>query len=145
MALLQRIAAARNAAADTAGVKLGQTNSQSNNNSSGVTPAGDQVPQRLKVVLMSATLDANIYSAYYWGCPVLSCPGRTFPVTVRYLEDCYAETRYALRCWRDGDELGISDACMQGQRAVDAADCALLCWMLVGVAVLRCKHVIASL
>jgi ATP-dependent RNA helicase DHX29 len=84
MALLQRIAAARNAAADAAGVKLGQTNSH-------IT--GDQVPQRLKVVLMSATLDANIYSAYYWGCPVLSCPGRTFPVTVRYLEDCYAETR----------------------------------------------------
>jgi ATP-dependent RNA helicase DHX29 len=96
MALLQRIAAARNAAADAAGVKLGQNNNKININSNSQTLAGDQAPQRLKVVLMSATLDANIYSAYYWGCPVLSCPGRTFPVTVRYLEDCYAETRYAL-------------------------------------------------
>lgn len=50
--------------------------------------------QRLKVILMSATLDANIYSSYYWNCPVLSCPGRTFPVTVNYLEDCYTATRY---------------------------------------------------
>jgi ATP-dependent RNA helicase DHX29 len=86
MALLQRIAAARNAAADAAG------NTLSSSSSSNLT---NLVPQRLKVVLMSATLDANIYSSYYWGCPVLSCPGRTFPVTVRYLEDCYAETRCA--------------------------------------------------
>ena len=37
----------------------------------------------LKVVLMSATLDSSKLSAYFTHCPVLSIPGRTFPVQVR--------------------------------------------------------------
>ena len=41
----------------------------------------------LKVVLMSATLDADKISAFFGGCPVLQVPGRTFPVQVNYLED----------------------------------------------------------
>jgi ATP-dependent RNA helicase DHX29 len=41
----------------------------------------------LKVVLMSATLDAEKISAFFGGCPFLSVPGRTFPVQVNYLED----------------------------------------------------------
>lgn len=35
-------------------------------------------------------------SNYFWGAPVLSCPGRTFPVSVSYLEDVYAATNYLL-------------------------------------------------
>ena len=41
----------------------------------------------LKVVLMSATLDADKISAFFGGVPCLSVPGRTFPVQVNYLED----------------------------------------------------------
>ncbi|KAI0374315.1 P-loop containing nucleoside triphosphate hydrolase protein [Pilatotrama ljubarskyi] len=41
----------------------------------------------LKIVLMSATLEAEKISNYFGGCPVLSVPGRTFPVDVRFLED----------------------------------------------------------
>ncbi|CAL1696117.1 unnamed protein product [Somion occarium] len=41
----------------------------------------------LKVVLMSATVDAQKISNYFGGCPMLLVPGRTFPVDVRYLED----------------------------------------------------------
>ncbi|RDX56021.1 P-loop containing nucleoside triphosphate hydrolase protein [Lentinus brumalis] len=41
----------------------------------------------LKIVLMSATLEAGKISNYFGGCPVLSVPGRTFPVDVRFLED----------------------------------------------------------
>jgi ATP-dependent RNA helicase DHX29 len=41
----------------------------------------------LKVVLMSATVDAEKISAFFGGCPFLTVPGRTFPVTVQYLED----------------------------------------------------------
>lgn len=37
-----------------------------------------------------------VHSEYFWGAPVLSCPGRTFPVSVSYLEDVYAETNYML-------------------------------------------------
>ncbi|KAI0757146.1 P-loop containing nucleoside triphosphate hydrolase protein [Daedaleopsis nitida] len=41
----------------------------------------------LKIVLMSATLEAEKISAYFGGCPVLFVPGRTFPVDVQFLED----------------------------------------------------------
>lgn len=40
----------------------------------------------LKVVVMSATIDAKKFSDYFGGAPVLSVPGRTFPVEVRYLD-----------------------------------------------------------
>ncbi|XP_061619857.1 pre-mRNA-splicing factor ATP-dependent RNA helicase DHX15 isoform X2 [Phyllopteryx taeniolatus] len=38
----------------------------------------------LKVVVMSATLDAGKFLAYFDGCPLLSIPGRTHPVEVFY-------------------------------------------------------------
>jgi ATP-dependent RNA helicase DHX29 len=41
----------------------------------------------LKVVLMSATVDAEKISNFFGGCPFMSVPGRTFPVNVNYLED----------------------------------------------------------
>jgi len=37
----------------------------------------------MKVVLMSATLEAEKLSAFFDGAPVISVPGRTFPVTVQ--------------------------------------------------------------
>lgn len=48
----------------------------------------------LKVVLMSATVDADRFSAYLGGAPVLNVPGRTFPVEVKYLEDAVELTGY---------------------------------------------------
>ncbi|KAK4442660.1 ATP-dependent RNA helicase DHX29 [Podospora aff. communis PSN243] len=50
----------------------------------------------LKVVLMSATVDAEKFSAYLGNAPVLTVPGRTFPVTVAYLEDAVELTGYTL-------------------------------------------------
>lgn len=47
-----------------------------------------------RVVLMSATLDADKISNYFDGCPVLQVPGRTFPVEVRYLEDAVEFTQW---------------------------------------------------
>ncbi|KAK5065094.1 hypothetical protein LTR84_000930 [Exophiala bonariae] len=41
----------------------------------------------LKVILMSATVDASKFSDYFGGAPVLDLPGRTFPVEVGFLED----------------------------------------------------------
>eukprot|EP00026_Physarum_polycephalum_P000203 Phypoly_transcript_00203.p1 GENE.Phypoly_transcript_00203~~Phypoly_transcript_00203.p1 ORF type:complete len:1178 (-),score=157.51 Phypoly_transcript_00203:119-3652(-) len=41
----------------------------------------------VKVVLMSATLDATLFSKYFGGCPIIDIPGRTFPVTDYFLED----------------------------------------------------------
>ena len=41
----------------------------------------------LKVLLMSATVDAQRFSTYLDGAPVMTVPGRTFPVETKYLED----------------------------------------------------------
>ncbi|KAL8852735.1 MAG: hypothetical protein Q9221_002365 [Calogaya cf. arnoldii] len=48
----------------------------------------------LKVILMSATVDAKKFSSYFNGAPVLRVPGRTYPVQTRYLEDAVEETNF---------------------------------------------------
>ncbi|KAJ4303227.1 hypothetical protein N0V90_002120 [Kalmusia sp. IMI 367209] len=48
----------------------------------------------LKVILMSATVDAQRFSTYLNGAPVLNVPGRTFPVQTKYLEDAIELTHY---------------------------------------------------
>ncbi|KAJ3995009.1 P-loop containing nucleoside triphosphate hydrolase protein [Lentinula boryana] len=50
----------------------------------------------LKVVLMSATVDAEKISEYFGGCPTLHVPGRTYPVDVRYLEDAVEYTQWSI-------------------------------------------------
>ncbi|KAL8640168.1 MAG: hypothetical protein Q9228_002882 [Teloschistes exilis] len=49
----------------------------------------------LKVVLMSATVDAVKFSSYFDGAPVLTVPGRTFPVETKFLEDALEETSFS--------------------------------------------------
>ena len=69
----------------------------------------------VKVVLMSATMDANLFVKYFeegmvpkiWKNPppIISIPGRTFPVSETYLEDILMRTRYdppAKSGWRKG-------------------------------------------
>lgn len=48
----------------------------------------------LKVILMSATLNAEMFSQYFDGCPMLNIPGYTFPVKEYLLEDIIEMTRY---------------------------------------------------
>lgn len=48
----------------------------------------------LRLVLMSATVDATRFSAYLDNAPILDMPGRTFPVGVNYLEDAIDITRH---------------------------------------------------
>ena len=50
----------------------------------------------LKVVLMSATVDAERFAKYLDGAPVLNVPGRTFPVQVQYLEDAVELTGFSI-------------------------------------------------
>ncbi|XP_073070244.1 putative ATP-dependent RNA helicase DHX57 isoform X2 [Manis javanica] len=59
----------------------------------------DIVLQRptLQVILMSATLNAELFSDYFNSCPVITIPGRTFPVDQFFLEDAIAVTRYVLQ------------------------------------------------
>ncbi|EJD52139.1 P-loop containing nucleoside triphosphate hydrolase protein [Auricularia subglabra TFB-10046 SS5] len=51
----------------------------------------------LKVVLMSATLNAEKISDFFGGCPIMQVPGRTFPVDVRYLEDAIEFTGWQVK------------------------------------------------
>ena len=38
----------------------------------------------MKLIVTSATLDADKFSEYFYGCPIFSIPGRTFPVEILY-------------------------------------------------------------
>lgn len=44
------------------------------------------LPQRpdLKLILMSATINIDLFSGYFGGCPIVRVPGRLYPVTVEY-------------------------------------------------------------
>ena len=55
-----------------------------------------QVRKDLKVILMSATLNANSFSKYFSRCPVLNIPGLTHPVKEYFLEDVLEFTGYNL-------------------------------------------------
>lgn len=63
---------------------------------------------------MSATLDAELFTQFFPGAPLLKVPGRTFPVTNYYLEDLMDATdhvieegsRYAVRNQRDDNKSG---------------------------------------
>ena len=59
----------------------------------------------LKVILMSATMETELFTSFFYGAPLISVPGRTFPVSSYYLEDLLDATnhiidegsRYAIR------------------------------------------------
>ncbi len=40
----------------------------------------------LKILVMSATLDAQKISEFFGGAPIISCPGKVFPVATHYLD-----------------------------------------------------------
>jgi ATP-dependent RNA helicase DHX29 len=60
----------------------------------------------LKLILMSATLEAQRFSNYLGGVPVMNIPGRTFPVEMKYLEDAVEMTGYRLS---EDDSNGVLD------------------------------------
>ncbi len=37
-----------------------------------------------KLIVTSATLDAEKFSSYFFDCPIFTIPGRTYPVEVLY-------------------------------------------------------------
>ena len=55
----------------------------------------------LKVVLMSATVNALKFAAYFGEAPIVNVPGRTYPVETAYLEDTIQITSYRV----DADKL----------------------------------------
>ncbi|OWA50925.1 ATP-dependent RNA helicase DHX36 [Hypsibius exemplaris] len=49
----------------------------------------------LRIILMSATINAEKFCAYFDGCPLINIPGFTHPVEVLFLEDILARTNYS--------------------------------------------------
>lgn len=41
----------------------------------------------LKIIITSATMDAEKFSTYFYSCPIFSIPGRAFPVEILYTRD----------------------------------------------------------
>ncbi|XP_042863704.1 3'-5' RNA helicase YTHDC2-like [Penaeus japonicus] len=50
--------------------------------------------RHLKLILMSAALDVNLYAKYFNNCPVIDVPGRCYPVKEYFLEDVLKYTSY---------------------------------------------------
>ncbi|KAJ3097709.1 ATPdependent RNA helicase [Phlyctochytrium planicorne] len=48
----------------------------------------------LRIVMMSATLNAELFASYFGGAQILHIPGRTFPVRALFLEDALAKVNY---------------------------------------------------
>ncbi|XP_063385238.1 putative ATP-dependent RNA helicase DHX57 [Cydia fagiglandana] len=55
-----------------------------------------KVRKDLTVILMSATLNAELFSDYFENVPVLEIPGRTFPVEQIFLEEIMELSNYVL-------------------------------------------------
>ncbi|KAL3627873.1 hypothetical protein CASFOL_028288 [Castilleja foliolosa] len=51
---------------------------------------------KLKVILMSATVDSRMFSQYFGNCPVVTAQGRTHPVSTQFLEDIHEKLNYRL-------------------------------------------------
>ena len=76
----------------------------------------------LKVILMSATLKADLFCSYFENVPILDIPGRTFSVKTIFLEEILKILKYVIEenskytrkikgKWSDiGSQLEISDA-----------------------------------
>ena len=50
----------------------------------------------IKIILMSASVNADLFSEYFDNCPVVHIPGFTHPVEIQYCEDVVELTNYTL-------------------------------------------------
>ncbi|KAM7505061.1 hypothetical protein LguiB_003965 [Lonicera macranthoides] len=59
----------------------------------------DLLPRRpdLRLILMSATINADLFSKYFGDAPTIHIPGLTFPVAELFLEDVLEKTRYCVK------------------------------------------------
>lgn len=68
----------------------------------------DLLPRRrdLRLILMSATLNAELFSDYFGGAPMIHIPGFTHPVRAHFLEDVLEMTGYKLTSFNQVDDYG---------------------------------------
>lgn len=68
----------------------------------------DLLPRRrdLRLILMSATLNAELFSNFFEGAPTIHIPGFTYPVRAHFLEDVLEMTGYKLTSFNQIDDFG---------------------------------------
>ncbi|KAA8532625.1 hypothetical protein F0562_032559 [Nyssa sinensis] len=68
----------------------------------------DLLPSRpeLRLILMSATLDAELFSSFFGGAPMVHIPGFTYPVQTHFLENILEMTGYMLTPDNQIDDYG---------------------------------------
>ncbi|XP_073002247.1 DExH-box ATP-dependent RNA helicase DExH3 [Typha latifolia] len=68
----------------------------------------DLLPRRrdLRLILMSATLNAELFSNYFGGAPTIHIPGFTYPVRAHFLEEILEKTGYKLSSSNQMDDYG---------------------------------------
>ncbi|KAM7472667.1 hypothetical protein LguiA_010850 [Lonicera macranthoides] len=68
----------------------------------------DLLPRRrdLRLILMSATLNAELFSKFFGGAPTIHIPGFTYPVRAHFLEDVLEVTGYKLTSFNQIDDYG---------------------------------------
>ncbi|KAL3510037.1 hypothetical protein ACH5RR_029438 [Cinchona calisaya] len=87
----------------------------------------DMLPSypHLRLVLMSATIDADRFSNYFGGCPIIRVPGFTYPVKTFYLEDVLSTVKSNknnyLHCPSDGNVTEESTLAEEYKIALDEA------------------------
>ncbi|XP_015882948.3 DExH-box ATP-dependent RNA helicase DExH3 [Ziziphus jujuba] len=66
------------------------------------------LPRRpeLRLILMSATLNAELFSSYFGGAPMMHIPGFTYPVRAYFLENILEKTGYQLTPYNQIDDYG---------------------------------------
>ncbi len=83
----------------------------------------------LRLVVMSATLDAGAVSAFLGGCPIITVPGRLFPIEIRHAEhqsvteaavDAVAASTGDVLCFLAG-AAEIRQVCRELDGAIDRA------------------------
>ncbi|XP_027097273.2 DExH-box ATP-dependent RNA helicase DExH5, mitochondrial [Coffea arabica] len=69
----------------------------------------DLLPHRpeLRLILMSATLDAELFSSYFGRAPMVHIPGFTYPVRTHFLENILEMTGYRLTPYNQIDDYGL--------------------------------------
>ncbi|KAJ1293604.1 hypothetical protein BS78_01G081200 [Paspalum vaginatum] len=60
----------------------------------------------LRLILMSATLNAELFSSYFGGAPTIHIPGFTHPVRAHFLEDILERSGYKLTSSNQLDDYG---------------------------------------
>lgn len=68
----------------------------------------DLLPRRpeLRLILMSATLNADLFSSYFSGAPMIHIPGFTHPVRTHFLENILETIGYRLTTYNQIDDYG---------------------------------------